>query len=103
MAVTERATPLAAVIAAFSTLGCCLPLGFLGGVGLAGMSFRLQTARPWLLGCSFVLLVLGFVQLYRRNQCRKRSPLSVALFWCSVTVVILIMLFPQVIASLLAG
>ena len=103
MAVTERATPVAAVIAAFSTLGCCLPLGLLGGVGLSGMSFWLQTARPWLLGSSLVLLVLGFVQLYRRNQCRKRSPLSVALFWCSVTVVILIMLFPQVIASLLAG
>lgn len=103
MAVTERATPVAAVIAALSTLGCCLPLGFLGAVGLAGISFRLQTARPWLLGFSLVLLVAGFVQLYRRNQCRKRSPLSVALFWCSVTVVILIVLFPQVIASLIAG
>ena len=103
MAVTERATPVAAVIAAFSTLGCCLPLGFLGAAGLARMSFRLQAARLWLLGCSLILLVLGFIQLYRRNQCGKRSPLSVALFWCSLTVVILIMLFPQVIASLLAG
>ena len=51
MAVTERATPVAAVIAALSTLGCCLPLGFLGAVGLAGISVRLQSARPWLLGC----------------------------------------------------
>jgi cytochrome bd-type quinol oxidase subunit 2 len=101
--VTERATPVAAVITALSTLACCLPFGFLGAIGLAGMSFRLQVARPWLLSCSLVLLVLGFFQLYGRNQCKKRSRLSVALFWCSLTVVILIMFFPQVLASLLAG
>jgi uncharacterized membrane protein len=103
MRVVERATPVAAVIAALSTLACCLPLTFLGALGLAGISVRLQTARPWLLGGALVLLVLGFVQLYRHNQCKKRSPISIALFWCSVVVVLLVILFPQVIASLLAG
>jgi len=103
MRVTERATPVVAVIAALSTLACCLPFGFLGAIGLAGLSVRVQTARPWLLGGALVLLVLGFVQLYRRNQCKKRSPISIALFWCSVVVVLLVILFPQVIASLLAG
>lgn len=102
MRVTERATPVAAVLAALSTLACCLPFGFIGAAGLAGLSVRLATARPWFLAGAIVLLVLGFVQLYRRNQCRKRSPVSVALFWCSVVFVILIILFPQVIASLLA-
>ena len=104
MKVTERATPGAAVIAAVSTLACCLPFGFLGAIGLASVSVRLQTARPWLLVSSVVLLVVGFVQLYRgRNECRKRSPISVALFWVAVVVVLLIVLFPQVIASLVAG
>jgi|SRR5215469_18244178 len=103
MGVTERATPIAAVIAALSTLACCLPFGFLGAAGLAGLSVHLQSLRPWLLGGAVVLLVFGFVQLYRRNHCKKRSPVSIALFWCSVVVVVLIILFPQVIASLLAG
>jgi hypothetical protein len=103
MGVTERATPIAAVIAALSTLACCLPFGFLGAAGLAGLSVRLQSLRPWLLGGAAVLLVLGFVQLYRHNRCKKRSAVSIALFWCSVIVVVLIILFPQVIASLLAG
>ena len=103
MGVTERASAIAAVIAALSTLACCLPLGFLGAAGLAGLSIHLQTLRPWLVGGAVVFLVLGFVQLYRLNHCKKRSPLSIALFWCSVIVVALIILFPQVIASLLAG
>ena len=104
MTIAERATPIAAVIAAFSTLACCLPLGFLGVIGLAGASIKLQTARPWLLVGSLVLLVLGFVQLYRGgNQCRKRSPLSIALFWVAAVAVLLIVLFPQFISSLVAG
>jgi len=64
----------------------------------------LQAARPWLLAGAGILLVLSFIQLYvRRNQCKKRSPISIALFWCSVVVVLLVILFPQVIASLFAG
>jgi uncharacterized membrane protein len=101
--VVDRATPVAAVVVALSTLACCLPFGFLGAIGLAGLSVRVQTARPWLLGGALVLLVSGFVQLYRRNQCKKRSRISIALFWCSVVFVLLVILFPQVIASLLAG
>ena len=78
MKLAERATPVAAVVAAFSTLACCLPFGFLGALGLAGISVRLQNARPWLLVGAFALLVVGFVQLYRgRNQCRKRSTVSI--------------------------
>ena len=97
------ATPLAAVIAAVSTLACCLPLTFLGALGLAGASVRLQSARPWLLVISAVLLVIGFIQLYvRRNHCQKRSLLSIVLFWIAAVVVFLVILFPQVIASLIA-
>jgi uncharacterized membrane protein YidH (DUF202 family) len=104
MKVAERATPVAAVLAALSTLACCLPFGFLGAIGLAGASVRLQTARPLLLVGAFALLVIGYLQLYRgHNQCEKRSALSITLFWVATAVVLLIILFPQVIASLLAG
>lgn len=104
MRVAERATPVAAVIAALSTLACCLPFAFLGAVGLAGASVRLQALRPWLLASSGILLVVGFVQLYvRRNQCQKRSTVSIALFWGGAVIVLLVILFPQLIASLIAG
>src|SRR5215475_635543 len=104
MKVVERATPVAAVIAALSTLACCLPLGFLGAMGLASIGVWAQTARPWLLGGALALLVLGSLQLYRRKkQCRKRSVLSVVLFWVAVAIVLVIVLFPQMIASLVAG
>ena len=104
MKVAERATPVAAVLAALSTMACCLPFGFLGAVGLAGASVRLQAARPWLLVVALGLLAVGFVQVYRRrDQCRKRSPFSIALFWVAAAIVLLIILFPQAIASLVAG
>ena len=104
MRVAERASPVAAVIAALSTLACCLPLGFLGAAGLAGASVWLQTGRPWLLASAGTLLLVGFVQLYiRRNHCQRRSLASIVLFWLAVAVVFLVILFPQVIASLIAG
>jgi hypothetical protein len=73
-------------------------------MGLAGASARLQSLRPWLLVSAVMLLGIGFIQLYlRRNQCEKRSPLSIALFWVAAVVVVLVILFPQLIASLIAG
>jgi uncharacterized membrane protein len=103
MRVAERTTSVAAVIAALSTLACCLPFGFLGALGFAGASVWLQPVRPWLLGSAAVLLVIGFVQIYaKRNQCRKRSPVSIALFWLAVAVVLLTFVFPQMLASLIA-
>lgn len=104
MRAAERATPFAAVIAALSTLACCLPFGFLGAAGLAGAGVWLQSGKPWLLASAGILVVLGFIQLYvRRQQCRKRSPLSIALFWVAAAIVLLVILFPQAIASLIAG
>jgi hypothetical protein len=104
MRLAERTTPVAAVIAALSMLACCLPFGFLGVMGLAGLSVWAQSFRYCFIAGAAVLLVVGFVQLYRgRNQCKKRSPVSIALFWCAVVMVLLIVLFPQVIATLVAG
>lgn len=104
MRVVERASPIAAIVAALSSLACCLPLSFLGAAALLGTSARVQAFRPWLLGVSILLLVVGFVQLYlRRGQCPRRSRISVAIFWIATATVLLLILFPQIIASILAG
>jgi membrane-associated HD superfamily phosphohydrolase len=104
MNVLEKGAPAAAVIAALSTLACCVPLGFLGAAGLASVSVWVQPLRPWLLAGSVALLCLGFVQLYfRKSACNRRSRLSLVLFWIAVAVVVLVILFPQVIASVVAG
>ena len=82
MRVAERATPVAAVIAALSTLACCLPFAFLGAIGLAVASVKLHLARPWLLASAGMLLVVGFAQLYlRRNQCRSLRGASAIEKW----------------------
>ena len=103
MRIAERATPIAAIIAAFSSLACCLPFTFVGVAGLLGASARSQAMRPWLLLASGVLLIIGFIQLYFRNQCRTRSRLSVGIFWIATAIVLLLILFPQIAASILAG
>ena len=105
MKALERGAPAASMLAALSALVCCLPFGILGALGLAGMGVWTAPLRPWLLGAAVLLLVVGFWQIYRRGkQCRtQRSPVSVALFWLAVTVVVLVTVFPQLIANWLAG
>ncbi len=104
MKVLEKGVPAAAIVAALSTLACCVPLGFLGAVGLASMSVWVQPLRPWLLGASAALLCFGFVQLYfRKSVCVRRSAVSLVLFWIAVAVVVLVILFPQIIAGVIAG
>jgi hypothetical protein len=94
---------LGAVLTSLLTLGCCLPLPFLGAVGIAGASVFLAGARPWLLGISIILLGLGFFLVYRGMRCRTRqSKTSIALLGLATLVVVLLLLFPQVIASVLA-
>src|SRR5215469_1015813 len=103
--VVERGAPAAAILAALSALACCLPFGLVGALGLASIGVWIAPLRPWLLGAAVLLLVLGFWQIYRRGkQCSThRSPLSVALFWMAVVVVVLVTIFPQLVANWLAG
>jgi len=101
--VIERITPVAAVAAAFTTLACCLPLSFLGA-GIAGAIAWTGAYRDWVLGLAAALLIPGLVGIFRgRNECRTGRGLSVGLFWACVVIVLVIVFFPQVIASLLAG
>lgn len=103
MRLLEKSLSTGAVFAAVSTLACCVPLGFLGALGLASLSVRAQSLRPWLLGASVAFLAVGFVQLYvRKSACARRSTASLAIFWTAVAIVLLIVLFPQVVASLIS-
>ena len=90
-------------MASLLTLSCCLPVPFLGAAGLAGASVFLAGARPWLLGLSILLLGAGFLQVYRGMRCRTRqSKTAITLLGLATLVVVLLLLFPQVIASVLA-
>lgn len=103
MKVSEKSAPAAAIVAALSTLTCCVPLGFLGAVGLASISVWAQRYKLWLLIASIVFLCLGAAQLYFRKSCKTRNSTTVVLFWIAAVVVVLVILFPQLIASLVAG
>lgn len=105
MKAVERAAPAAAILAALSALACCLPFGIVGALGLASISIWIAPLRPWLLGAAVLLLGLGFWQIYRRGkQCStRRSPVSVVLFWVAVVVVVLVTIFPQLLANWIAG
>jgi len=96
---SEKITPVAAEVSALSTVACCLPSGIAAAASAAGLGVVVEPLRPWLVGLSSALLVLGFVQLYRSNRsCRRRSPV----FLISAIVVVGILLFPQISAGLLA-
>ena len=103
MKFAERATPVAAMMTALSTLACCLPFSFVGALGLASISVIAAKYRTWLLVLAVALLVAGGFQIYRRTSCERRSRASVVVFWLAVFVFVLVLLFPQLIASVLAG
>jgi len=97
------AASLGAMVTSLLTLGCCLPLPFLGAAGLAGASVFLSAARPWLLAFSVILLGVGVFQVYRGMKCRaQQSRIALVLLGLEAALVILLMLFPQVLAGLLA-
>ena len=58
----------------------------------------------WLLvGAAALFLAVGFWQLYRSGRtCKKRSTTSVVIFWIAAVVVVAVILFSQVIASVIA-
>jgi hypothetical protein len=94
---------LGAIVTSLLTLGCCLPLAFLGAVGVAGSSVFFTRAQPWLLALSVILLGIGFIQVYRGVRCRVRqSKTAIALLGLATICVVLLLLFPQVIAGVLA-
>lgn len=99
----EKIAPVAAALSGFATLACCLPTGFAGAAMAAGLSSLVASHQWWFLGGSVALLGVGLVQLHGARQTCARWPYSSLIVFCaSAAVVLLIVLFPQVIAGLLA-
>jgi hypothetical protein len=92
---------LGSVIAASS---CCLPLvPFLFAAGAAGTSAFVAQLRPYLLVLSVLLVTFGFYKSWRAKHCNcKSSLISTFLLWFSAIVAFVFILFPQVIANLVA-
>ena|SRR5688572_2520179 len=100
--IVASAGALSAAIAAFA---CCVPLlPFVTAAGLAGGSAFLTTLQPYLLGTSVILIAYGFYQARRTKGCDRRpSAASTVTLWISATIVVMMVLFPQAVASWLAG
>jgi cytochrome bd-type quinol oxidase subunit 2 len=98
----ERITPVAAATSALATLLCCLPIGFAAAAATASVAVVVARFRPWLIGASVLLVLIGFWQVYGRKACERRSRATLAILWTCAAVVLLVTLFPQVIASAVA-
>ncbi len=103
MRATETLAPVGAAVTALATLLCCLPFGFAAATVMATLSTVVATRRLWFFGASIVLLALGCIQVVRaRRTCTTRRSGSLIVLGLSAAVVILVIVFPQVVAGLLA-
>ena len=100
----EKIAPVAAATTALMTLACCLPVGFAAAAATASLVAVVSANRGWFLLASAGLLVVGIVQLRRaEQQCSTRKRGSIAILGISTTIVVLVALFPQVLAALIAA
>jgi len=100
---SEKIAPVAAALTGLATLACCLPMGFAAAAVTAGLSTVVAAYQPWFLGLSVVLLAVGLVQLNQvQRTCSRRPYASFVVFGLSAVIVLLVVLFPQVIAGMLA-
>lgn len=99
----EKVTPIAAAFTSLATLVCCLPMGFAAAAATATLSMVVATYQRWFIGASLVLLIVGMVQLQRvQRTCATRPYGSIVVFGVSAVIVLLVVLFPQVVAGLVA-
>lgn len=99
----EKIAPVAAALTGLATLACCVPMGFAAAAVTAGLSTVVAAYQPWFLGASVVLLTVGLVQLHQvQKTCSRQPKASFVVFGLSAVIVLLIVLFPQVIAGILA-
>lgn len=100
---SEKIAPVAAALTGLATLACCLPVGVAAAAVTAGLSTVIEAYQPWFLGASVVLLAVGLVQLNQvQRTCSRRPYASFVVFGVSAVIVLLVVLFPQVIAGMLA-
>ena len=100
---SEKIAPVAAALTGLATLACCLPMGLAAAAVTAGLSTVVAAYQPWFLGLSVVLLAVGLVQLNQvQRTCGRRPYASFVVFGLSTVIVLLVVLFPQVVAGMLA-
>ncbi len=100
----EKVAPVAAAATALATLACCLPVGIAAAAATASLAAVVAEYRGWFLLASGALLAVGIVQLNRaQRQCSTRKRGSLAILAISATIVLLVALFPQVIAAMIAA
>lgn len=64
----------------------------------------LARLRPFLLAGSALFVAFGFYQAWRAKQCNCKPRLAnTLLLWFSAVVVVVSILFPEIVANLLAG
>ena len=99
----EKAAPIAAALTSLTTLVCCVPVGLAASAATAGLGMVVATYQRWFLGASVVLLIVGMVQLQRlQRTCATRSDASIVVLSVSGLIVLLVVLFPQVVAGIVA-
>ena len=98
----EKVAPVAAAVSALATLVCCLPVGIAAAAATASLGAIVSGYRSWFLGASALLLVIGIVQVRAQRGCATRTGGSMAILAVSGTIVLLVALFPQVLAGLIA-
>ena len=99
----EKVAPVLAAVTSLATIACCLPVGFAAAAVTASLSMAVAAYQPWFLGASVVLLLVGGVQLHQTQRaCGTRPYSSLIVFGLSAVIVVLVVLFPDVIAGLLA-
>jgi len=69
----DKSAPTTAIVAALSTLACCVPLGFLGGVGVAGIAVWAQQFRRWFALAIGVQIAPGLTQSSRSPRIANHS------------------------------
>ena len=99
------AASVGALISLIAASSCCLPLfPFVAAAGLAGFSTMLASLRPFLLLGAVCFVGYGLYQGWRAKQChRTPNKISSVLLWFSAALVAVSIVFPQLVANLLAG
>ena len=78
-------------------------MGIRCGSVTASLGMAVAAYQPWFLGMSVLLLIVGAVQVRQKQRaCGTRSYSSLIVFSLSAVIVVLVVVFPQVIAGLFA-
>ncbi len=99
----EKVPPIAAALTSLATLLCCLPVGFAAAAATTSLGMVVSAYQAWFLGASVVFLLIGLAQLRElQRTCVRRPYMSLVIFSVSAAIVLLVILFPQVVAAIVA-